>query len=215
MKIIIGYLIIYFYLFSVIIITNCITNRFSLKEEYPRKIIHVMVGFSWFLLAYFFNTSINLVIIPLTFTIINYISYKKDLIKVMERKDKKSLGTVYFALSYTILALITYFKRDFLPFFGIGALTMTISDGLAPIIASKLPTRTILKTNKTYSGSLFIFLSSLIVVLLFSNYYKLTYSLLSYITLGFSAVLLELIGNKGLDNLTLPLGISLLSYFLI
>ncbi len=214
MKIIIGYIITYFYLFSVIITTNFISKKHHLRKETSRKIIHIMVGLSWFILIFFFSTTIHLIIIPLTFTLINYISYKKDLIKVMEREDKASLGTIYFALSYTILALISYIKPEFIPYFGMGALTMTISDGFAPIFASIFKAKNILKTNKTYSGSIFVFISSIIIIALFSHYYKLSYSIIKYLVLGLSATILELIGKKGQDNITLPIGISLLSYLL-
>lgn len=214
MKLIINYLITYFYLFNIIILTSFIKKKYNINEELSRKFVHIMVGLSWFILIIFFNKTIHLVIVPLTFIIINFLSFKYNLINAMERNDKKSLGTIYFAISYTILSLITYLNQDFLFSYGIGALTLTLGDGLAPLIAKVFKSPNIFKTSKTYSGSLFIFISTIIIVGLFCYYFNIGYTIIDYLILGLSSVFLELIGNKGKDNLTLPLGLALLSYFL-
>jgi len=63
-------------------------------------------------------------------------------------------------------------------------------------------------------GSIFILLSAIMVTILFAIYYNLDLNILKIIIIGFSASLLELIGFKGTDNLTLPIGISLISFIL-
>lgn len=214
MKILGPYFFIYLYLFSVLGLVTWINKKYALKEEISRKIVHVMVGLSWFIIVYFFKTSIHGIIIPLSFVILNTIAYKYNFIKVMERKDKSSLGTIYFAISYTVLAFISYLKPEFLAFYGMGAITMTIGDGLAPIIASIWKTSNIFKTTKTYSGSIFIFISTILICLFFNNFYDLDYFLLNYLILGISASLLELFSKKGIDNLTLPIGLAILGFLL-
>jgi len=214
MNILIGYLVTYLYLILVLLLSTILQKKLNLKEEVSRKIVHILVGLSWFIMIIFFETSWHLIIPPFTFIIINYLSYKKNLIPSMERKDKNSLGTIYFAISFTILSIITVVNNDFLPFYGIGALIMTFSDGLAPFIGRKFYKYTIGKTNKTYMGSIFILLSAIMVTILFAIYYNLDLNILKIIIIGFSASLLELIGFKGTDNLTLPIGISLISFIL-
>ena len=209
MNIIFGYLFTYLYLILVLILTNFSKKIFHLKEEASRKIVHIMVGFSWFIMVYFFKTSIHLVIPPLTFIFINYLSYKKNIFKSMERKEKKSKGTIYYALSFTILALITYLKPTFLPFYGIGVLTMALGDGIAPFIGLKLNLE-IGNTKKTYSGSLGIFLMAIIISVVFNNYYSLGFTGLNYLLIGLFASFLELFGFQ-YDNLTLPIGLAILS----
>ena len=107
MKNIIG--IVLSYVFIAIII---VAAKFFEKagKEASRKFIHIMLSNWWFLAMYFFDNVIWASIVPLSFVIINYISYKKDLIKVMERdaKEKDGLGTVYYALSLFLISIFTF-----------------------------------------------------------------------------------------------------------
>lgn len=214
MKILIGYILTYIYLVGVLLIITKLQQKFHLKEETSRKLIHILVGMSWFIMIYFFNTTWHLVIPPLTFIVINYISYKKDLISSMERANKNSKGTIYFAVSFSILSLISVIKPAFLPFYGIGALTMTFGDGLAPFIGEKFNKYHIGKSSKTCSGSFFILITSIIIAFIFSYVYLIDFSIIDYIIIGISASILEFIGYKGTDNLSLPIGVAIISFLL-
>ena len=44
----------------------------------------------------------------ITFVVINYLSYKKNIIKVMERDEQDGLGTVYYAVALLILAIVSF-----------------------------------------------------------------------------------------------------------
>lgn len=212
MKIFYGYITTFGYLISILITITFISNKFNIKQDTSRKLIHILVGFSWIFMAYFFNTGIHLIIPPLIFMIINYISYKKELIRCMEQ-TRKSKGTIYYALSFSILSLVTILKPNFLPFYGIGVLTMAIGDGLAPFIGKKFNKWKIGNTHKTYLGSFTIFLTAIIVSFLFSKIYLINYQILDYLIVGIASSILELIGDK-YDNLTLPIGVSFLAYLL-
>ncbi len=209
MKILLGYILTYGYIFLVLVITNLIGKKKNLKSTYTRKIIHILVGLSWFIMACFFNTSWHLIIPPLTFIVINYITYKKDYLKFMQRENSK--GTIYYAISLTILSIITVLKPKFLPFYGIGALSMTIGDGLAPFIGEKFSKHKIGKTNKTIAGSLTVFFCTLLILICFNSYYILNLSILKILLLSIVAVSLEIVG-KDLDNLSLPISLSCIAY---
>lgn len=213
MKIFYGYLATYSYLITILIIFSILHQKEKIKDNTSRKLVHILVGFSWIIMIYFFKTSIHLVIPPLSFMFLNYYSYRKNLIKCMEKKNK-SKGAIYYALSFTILAFLTYLNPKFLTPYGIGVLTMTLGDGIAPFLGSKFPKNHIGATTKTYIGSFAIFLIAISLSLIFNNIYMLQFRLIDYIIIGLSASLLELIGDK-YDNLTLPIGLSLISYLLI
>lgn len=212
MKILIGYLSTYLYLISILLIAMSLNHKYSLASTITRKLIHIFVGFSWFIMIYFFKISWHILIPPLTFLFINLYIYKKNLIPTLESSNH-SKGTIYYALSFTILSLITVLKPDFLPFYGLGCLTMTLSDGLAPFFGYLYPKK-ISHTSKTYLGSFSIFIITLIITLIFNNYFKLQFTLFKVIIISFLAMLLELFEYRGTDNLTLPLGIATISYFL-
>ena len=127
--------------------------------------------------------------------------------------NKSSLGTIYYPISVSIMALITYFYNDFYPYFGIGLFAMAFGDGLAPIISEKIKSRKIYK-NKTIIGTLSVFIVSMIVVLIFNNYFKLDLSIIKIMFIAISSSFLELIGINGLDNLYLPIGLSIISFII-
>ena len=214
MNIFLGYLLTYIYVFLILIVLGLMKKKRIISGQTSRKLIHILMGFTWIVIAYFFKTSIHMIILPITMVIFNFISYKFNIIKSMEQENKDSKGTIYYALSFVILATITYFYPPFLPYYGIGVFTLSIGDGIAPFIGKKWNKYKIAKTNKTYAGSLIVLLCTILVVSIFSSYYHLDLNIIKIVLLGLISIPLELINIKGSDNLTLPIGISLIAFFL-
>ncbi len=204
-----GYIYIYLYIFFIIGIATLLYKKG--KGTYTRKIIHIGVSFSYLIFYKYFGASIHLIIVPITFVIINYLSYKKGIFKSME--EVSSFGTVYYALSCLILAITTYFYPEFYPYFGIGLFIMGIGDGLAPIIGQNIKSINIYK-DKTLAGTLTVVIVALIVVIVFNNIFKINYEIWKIILISIMSGLLEIIGKKGLDNLSLPVGIAFISWAL-
>ena len=135
------------YLFIALII---ISAKFFEKkgEESSRKYIHIMLSNWWVLAMNFFTNWIWASIVPISFIIINWLSYKKGLISVMEREEQDGPGTVYYAVTLFILVIITFgiIKK---PEIGlISALIMGYGDGFAAIIGKKIKS----KKYKIYSS---------------------------------------------------------------
>jgi len=204
-----GYIFTYLYIFLIIGLSSLLYKKGN--GTITRKIIHIGVAFYYVIAYHYFKTSIHLIVPPISFVILNYISYKKNIVKSME--EEASPGTVYYALSVFILALITYFKNDFYPYFGIGLFIMAFGDGIAPITGKYLKSKKIYQ-DKTLFGSLTVFILSIVVVCIFNHIFKINYSIIKIILIGIFSTVLEIIGKKGLDNLSLPLGSSLISYLL-
>lgn len=204
-----GYIFTYLYIFLIIGFSTLIYK--DGKGNITRKIIHIGVAFYYFIAYKYFGSSIHVIIPPITFIIINYLSYKKELVKSME--EEKSPGTIYYAISVFILALISYLKPDFYPYFGIGLMVMGLGDGLAPIFAGLIKSKKIYK-DKTLTGSLTVFVVSLIVVIVFNILFGLDLHIGKIIIISGCSLILELFGKKGLDNLTLPIGVALVSWIL-
>ena len=214
MNIFLGYLLTYIYVFVILIILGIMKQKKIISGQTSRKLIHILMGFTWIIMTHFFKTNIHIIILPITMVIFNFISYKFNIIKSMEQENKDSKGTIYYALSFVILAIITYDYPPFLPYYGIGVFTLSIGDGLAPFIGKKWNKYKITNTNKTYAGSLTVLLSTILVVSIFNSYYHLDLNIIKIILLGLISIPLELINIKGSDNLTLPIGISLIAFFL-
>ena len=212
--IILCYLLTILYVLAILGLCGVLKNKNIISEEGSRKIVHILVSFAYVFMYKMICTSIHLIIIPCLFVILNYISYKKNLFKGMELDSRKSLGTVYYPLSMVVMATITYFNHSFYPYYGIGLFTMAFADGIAPLIAQKIKSKKIIFDNRTISGSITVFIISLIVLMIFKNIFSISYSFIEIILLAVISTVLEFFGGK-IDNLVLPIGISLLSYMVV
>ena len=201
------------YVFIAIII---VAAKFFEKagKEASRKFIHIMLANWWFLAMYFFDNVIWASIVPLSFVVINYISYKKNLIQVMERaeEDKDGLGTVYYALSLFLISIFTFgiIKR---PEVGLcSILIMGYGDGLAAIIGRSVKSLSykIGNTTKTIAGSGTMFFISFFIVAIFLASIASPMWFLKSILLAISVTVVEAVSIKGTDNITVPIFACLL-----
>ena len=208
---IIGLIISYVFIAIIIIVAKLFEKK---SREASRKFIHIMLSNWWIIAMIFFDNVIWACIAPLSFVVINYISCKKDLISVMEReeKDKDGFGTVYYALSLLIIAIITFgiINR---PEIGLcPILILGYGDGLAAIIGRNVKSMPykIGKSKKTIAGSATIFFISFLLVAIFLASLQTPMWLLKSILLAISVSVLEAVGTKGTDNLIVPVFACLL-----
>lgn len=206
-----GYIVTYLYL-GLIIFSSFISNKLNVKTIIIRKLTHIMLSLLWIIMFYFFGNSYHLLIPPISFVIMNYILYKKELFKLF-LSSGEYIGIVYYSVSIFVLAAITYFYPPFYPAYGIGILCLGLGDGFAPLVAGFLKSRKLIN-DKTLVGSLTVFLMSSLVVVIF-NYFALTdYNIIEIVIIGFSSSLLELYSSGKFDNLSLPMGVACISFLL-
>ena len=201
----------YVLVFMVIGISTFLQKKGYLNDEGARKFIHIGVSNWWILAMVFFDNVWLASIAPVTFIILNYASYKMNIIKAMERSGKGNLGTVYFPISLLILVLITFgINQPIIGAFGI--LILGYGDGLAALIGKAYGKR-VLRHGKTYEGSLTMLMSAFIVSAVLLMLISPQHMYLSILIAGF-ATLVELFTPKGLDNLSVPISTSLFTYLL-
>ena len=192
-------------------------------KEASRKFIHIMLGNWWFIAMYFFTNVWFAAFVPATFIIINYMSYKKDLIKVMERENQDGLGTVYFAIALLILVIVSFgiYKKPALglvPF-----LVMAYGDGFAAVIGKKIKSKKykLGETKKSFAGSLTMFVISTLLIAGYLSFNLGTTFLLGThwpvvaALAGFAITALEAVSGKGWDNITVPLATMALLLLLV
>lgn len=210
---IIGIVVSIVFIFFVIFISSLVSKKHS---ELSRKIVHIGVCNWWIIVILFFDNVYLASIVPALFVVINYLSYKKDIFKSMERDDKKSLGTIYYAISCLVLTLCSFlwFKNKL--YAGIGLMVMGYGDGFAALIGSKYKSvkYEIFKNKKTLLGSLTMFVVSFVVMsalaLCFNQFALWNILLLSLIT-----TIIEAISPFGIDNLSVPILTAILAFFMI
>lgn len=204
MQNLLGILISYIFIGGVIILAK-LFEKFG--KEASRKFIHISLANWWFIAMYFFDNVIWASLVPLSFVIINYISYKKNLIKVMERESQDGLGTVYYALSLLIIEIFTFgiVKR---PEIGLcSILIMGYGDGFAAVIGKRMKSYEykIGNTKKTLAGSLTMFIITFIIIAIFSSTVGVKIWLLKSIITAVILTIIEAISIKGTDNITIPI----------
>lgn len=201
------------FILFIIFVSSLISKTHS---ELSRKFVHIGVCNWWIIVIIFFDNVILASIVPMLFIVVNYLSYKKDIFKSMEREDKKSLGTVYYAISCLVLTLLSFlcFKNKL--YAGIGLFAMGYGDGLAALIGSrfKSPSCMIFKNKKSLLGSLTMFLASFIAISILALCFD-KFSLVSIIIVSLIATIIEAISPFGIDNLSVPILTSIVAYFLI
>ena len=207
----IGILVSYVYIALVIIGAKIFKKK---GKEASRKFIHIMLGNWWFIAMYYFTNVWFAAFVPATFVIINYISYKKDLIKVMERDVQDGLGTVYYAISLLILVIVSFgvYKEPSLGL--IPNLVMAYGDGLAGLLGRMIKSKRykLSDTKKSVAGSITMFVISTLLIGGYLSYWhkEIFWSTphwpLVAVLIGFAITAIEAISEKGTDNITVPLG---------
>lgn len=185
-------------------------------EEISRKYMHIMLSNIWFMIIFLFDNYIIAAILPAFFVIVNALSHKFNLIKTMERKEGDTLGTVYYAIVLLIIVLWTVSKHN--QIIGLpGVLIMGYGDGLAAVVGKKVKSKQfkIFGDTKSIAGSTTMFVVSLLISLITFNVIGMSYFVVKAIFTAAIATVLEAISAKGLDNITVPLIITIMVAFMV
>lgn len=207
----------YGFIAIIILLSMLLSKKGIIGSEGSRKFIHIGVA-NWYFIALIFIEDPNdfwwLIIPPISFVGLNYISYKKQLISSMERDGKGNLGTVYYPIALLIVLILSFevFNNPYLGLMGV--LIMGYGDGFAAVIGSKYGKKDI-GNGKTLLGVLTMFVVSLLtattIVMILDGIAYLWIGLI----IALIATLIEYITPKGLDNLSVPIVSTLLYYVLL
>ena len=210
---ILGLIISLLFIFALIILSE---KLFKCNTEFSRKFVHIGVCNWWIIATIFFNNVFWASIVPLLFVILNWISFKKNIFTSIERESKKSLGTIYYAISCLLLTLVSFLYLKNMLYGGIGLLTMGYGDGFAAISGIKVKSKEyyIWKNKKSFIGTITMFVISFIVISILTLLYG-QFSLTSVILIAFIATVIEAVSPFGIDNLTVPILTTLIAYILI
>jgi phytol kinase len=216
-------LIVSFVFISIVIISAKVFEKAG--KEASRKYIHIVLSNWWIIAMVFFDSPVWASIGPLIFVFINFISYKFNLIKSMERDEdeKDGLGTVYYALTLLILAIVLFgplknYKTIWGPTIGLaGIAVMGYGDALAAIIGKsvKSPSYTILTNKKTLAGSMAMFCTTFIILSGFLVYSGVINWFFKAFIIALIDTILEAVSVKGTDNLTVPIATVCLLLFVV
>ncbi len=207
----------YSYIVLVVIVSTRIWRASLVSRKFSRKFLHAMIGNLPFIIP-FFSADIYPVIVAAPFILVTILasprfpywrvrSKLKDLVEISQ--EGHPLGLVFYAISYTILAVFFSSRAHVV---AAGILPMAYGDSGAAIVGERYGRRSFkVFSDKSLEGSaamLLISFSSLTVsLLIFSSMNVLWVSakIPSVIVVSILATLVESLSPKGFDNLTVPL----------
>lgn len=202
------------FVFLVIAFAELIRRQFAFSQNFTRKVIHVGVGNWIFFWPFAFDHWYAILVPPALFVVLNYVSYRRELFKAMERKEKAGgLGTVYYAISLMIVAPIAMLLG------GVWAAAAAIvlmawADGLADPIGRRYGAHKyrIFGSTKSIEGSLGFFVVGFAAVAVTLEFFSAFSSLpagfnIPLFSLAIAALgtLIEALSPAGTDNLTVPI----------
>lgn len=210
-----GLLISILYIVIIIAISTRLTH---LPFEFSRTFTHILV-MNWWLIATFFIKDYWLAITaPILFVIFNTLNVIYNFIPAINTKRRDSnKGPIYYALAVFILTAATFHTPSFHIVGGIGLLVMAYGDGFAALIGQKYGTHTytIFKGHKTFEGSFTMLVISMIVITTYQYLQLGTVDFIQVFLLSLVATLVEAISPFGIDNLFIPILVSLLYFIMI
>lgn len=207
-----GYLFAYGYLFGVIFLIGALQKLFKFDLEISRKVIHFFIGFVWLILYKFHANTWHFLMVPISFIIINYASYRFKIFKMFEREDEKNhYGTIFYAVSMTIMSGVSLIWPQTLIPYGIAVFCLSFGDAAAALCGTyiKKGNRMITK-EKSLFGTLGAIVFSVVGIVLFLAIIPAALDWWQIIILAVATGLLELVG-KGFDNFSLPFGVLTLA----
>ncbi len=225
-----GLLYSYAYATSLLLFSELLVRKFGWKQFVTRKLVHIGAGMWVWGILYFFDHWYWGVVPFATFIVLNFIMYKFKILQGVDEEDS-SPGTVYFAISITILFLLfwrTGIDWDYVPIAVAGVMAMTWGDGLASLIGRRWGRHFYIFFNhrRSYEGSAAMFFGTFVSVALTLLYLPgsvlspVSTALVTQTALLFaflSAVvgtLAEAVAPAGTDNLSVPLLVGALLWIL-
>ena len=193
-----------------------IVFKLGVKKSITRKIVHILVGFEWVILYLCHGAGLHFLAVCVIFTLLLFIEYRTRMLPMMSSDANNAPGTVYYGVSMSVMAFVCVFVPECIYPFGIAVFCTSFGDGFAGIIGAAFKKcNPKIYGNKTLLGELSNVIISFFVVLIFSLVFELHISYLYMVAIALLAAGLELLGDKGIDNLLLPLGVFAFSSFAV
>ena len=189
-------------------------SRLGVKKVITRKLVHIFIGFEWVILYAFHGATYHFLIVCLCFLALLIVAYKKKLLQMISSDGDNAPGTVYYAVSMSLMALASLIDQRFILPFGLAVFVTSLGDGFAGLLGGlvKKHNPTVYK-QKTLVGALANFVLSTATASIFMTIFEdIGLTQTHCLVIGVLSVGIELISGVGLDNIALPLFISAFTY---
>lgn len=198
--------------------SELLRRRFHGSEEFSRKFIHILTGILVALSPFFLNHRGPIVAVALVFAVINWISVQKGWLKGMHDLHRRTYGTVYYPLSFVVLALLLWHSHTLILITAM--LLLSISDAAAALVGENLSHPHLYHVGpdrKSLEGSAAMFFTSLAITAAALALGGRPAGEVAWFSLLAAAIatVCEALSYQGSDNLTVPLGSALVLHYLL
>lgn len=197
---IIGLILVYVYVILLLVVSEKVIKK---HPNFSRKFLHIMVGNILFILPLFQSRWVMALLVAAPFILLTFLISPYSPLKIKDRISGSGhgLGLVYYAISWTVLALI-FFDQPWIIAVGIAA--MSYGDGMASLVGMKYGQIKYNLTGDTKSleGSLTMFIVLIGMLWVVLTYYAVPANPLVIVTVALVATIFEGLTPKGLDNIT-------------
>ena len=196
------------FIFGILYLSSIAQRRNIISAEASRRTVHVFVGLIISSSPLIFSSNFYPFTIGLSFVFINLFALKVNALNGIHSQKRKSYGTIYFPLSFSIITFFFWEREDFII---LSFLILSLSDSLAGYIGSKSYSAKkfrIWYDTKTFQGTLTFFITTSIILFIGIYYlkdYSWTQSLLFVLVISIFTTISEIVSKKGSDNLSIPL----------
>lgn len=199
---------------GIVVTGESIRKYFGWPGETTRQIIHVATGILVFFSPVFLDSKIPAIVLGSFFTVFNFLAIRFEWLSGMHATERKTYGTVYYPLSFTILAIV-FWDQD-KPAFMIAMAVLALGDAVAAIVGERVrhPHSFVwYRDRKSVEGTAAMFFTSLLVILAAFYYlhavgfYRGTFFEMMLIALcaAVLATVVEAMSSQGSDNLNIPI----------
>ena len=202
----------------IVIIIAISTRLTHLPFEFSRTFVHIFVINWWFIASFLIKDYWLAISTPIFFIIFNSLNVYYNWIPSLNTKRRDSnKGPIYYSIAVFLLTAATFHTPSMHIVGGIGLLVMAYGDGFAALIGQKYGTHsyTIFKGHKTFEGSFTMLVVSMIVITTYQFLQLGTVDYVQVLLLSVLATLVEAISPHGIDNLFIPILVSLLYFIMI
>jgi len=215
----------YLYAGGLLVAGEVLHRVFGIAQHITRKIVHIGAGLWIWAILFLFDSWLISLIPFASFILFNWILYRFRLLGGVD-EEKSSPGTVYFAVSITLLFVLFWRGPQDSPKIALAMLPlmmMTFGDAAASLFGSAWGRHTyrVMNQHRSWEGSLAFFIFALLANLLTLHYLpafglvSIPLSLTRHLLLAGFATAVESVSPFGLDNLFVPLGSSAFLYLLL
>ncbi len=196
------------WIFAILLASYLTKKYLPSKKEFTRKIVHIGIGpiilFAWWfeLPKLIASTTAAVILFGLI------INYRLRLFAAIEDIQRKSFGTIAYGLSITTLLIL--FWPDNAAAVSFGVLSMALGDGFAGLIGQEVrsPNWLILEQKKSVAGTISMGVIVSLISISLLSLIDVPIIPIKIIMLAILSIVLEQISPWGIDNLTVPIGLT-------